>query len=71
MVRPSAVRTDVTASSSKTAGLVGGISLLSSTTVPMCWAVARLVSTLRSAVPPAGSAIVGPNRPCSTLSATV
>ena len=71
MVRPDGTRIEVIASSgSKTAGLAGGISLLSSTTAPMCWAVARLVSTLRSAVPPAGTAIDGPNDPWSTLSAT-
>ncbi len=67
MVVPDAVRTDVTASSGSNSGvLTGGSSLLSSTTVLMCWAAARLVSTLRSAVPPAGSAIDGPNDPCST-----
>jgi hypothetical protein len=71
MFTPEAVRIEVTASSgSKPAELAGGISLLFSTAAPMCWAVARLVSTLRSAVPPAGTAIVGPNDPCSTLSAT-
>ena len=60
----------MTASSgSKTAGFAG-ISLLSSTTVPICCAAARSVSTLRSAVPPAGSATGDPNDPCRTLSAT-
>jgi hypothetical protein len=60
----------IASSGSKFAELTGGISLLSSTAVPMCWAVARLVSTLMSAVPPAGTAIFGPSDPCSTLPAT-
>ena len=69
--RPPATRSEATASSGwKTAGLTGFISLLFSTTVLTCSAVARLVSTLRSAVPPGGQAISWLTFPCSTLSAT-
>ena len=60
MVVPAPVRIEVTASSgSKTARLAGGISPLFSTTVPMPSEAARLVSTLRSAIPPVGQAIDG------------
>ena len=71
VVVPAGVLIEVIASSgSNTAVSEGGISLLSSTTVLMRSAVARVVSTLISAVPPAGTAIDGVNDRCSTWSAT-